>query len=124
MVVIVAQMGGVGWARDLQLPSPNCSLLSILACTMSGALESMSTLVGREDPFMCLVIITFPRGVDHPRYVIISSVLLSSTHSLPRPQQTRRFWGVFVNTFEQFIWKYGIMKDFPMKVCLAAIARV
>ena len=56
--------------------------------------------------------------------VTISSVLLSPTHSLPRPRQTRRFWGVFVNTFEQFIWKYGIMKDFPMKVHLGVVTRV
>ena len=30
--------------------------------------------------------------------------------------QSRRFWSLFVNAFEHFIWNYGIMKDFPMKV--------
>ena len=34
----------------------------------------------------------------------------------PLSIQSRRFWSLFVNAFEHFIWNYGIMKDFPMKV--------
>ena len=31
--------------------------------------------------------------------------------------QTRRFWSVFLSTFDHFIWNYGAMKDFPIKAC-------
>lgn len=30
--------------------------------------------------------------------------------------QTRRFWSLFLSTFEHFIWKHGCIKDFPLKV--------
>ena len=30
--------------------------------------------------------------------------------------QSRRFWSLYVSTFEYFIWNYGVMKDYPMKV--------
>ena len=37
-------------------------------------------------------------------------------HADLTPLQTRRFWTVFVKTFDHFVWNYGVMKDFPLKV--------
>ena len=70
---------------------------------------------------------SFPSSLlSHTPSLSLSLLPLTLTHSpfFPpacdcRPSlslQSRRFWSLFVNAFEHFIWNYGIMKDFPMKV--------
>ncbi|XP_011406684.1 PREDICTED: uncharacterized protein LOC100634258 [Amphimedon queenslandica] len=31
-------------------------------------------------------------------------------------EQTRQFWVLYVEMFDHFIWNYGVMKDFPLKI--------
>lgn len=43
---------------------------------------------------------------------------------MPFSYQTRQFWVLYVEMFDHFIWNYGVMKDFPLKVVYTSLVMI